>query len=78
MIRLYVIGIAILLVAILANGIAIKLGFKTWYDFLGLLNQNGIRGIKILGSGDYIWLFIIYPLCLGIAYWLGDKIYKLI
>ena len=76
MIRLYVIGVSILIIAILANGIAMKLGLKTWYDFLGILSEDGLKGIRILGPVDYIWLFIFYPLALGLAYWIGDKIYK--
>ena len=78
MIRIYVIGVCILIIAIIANGIAIKLGLKTWYDFLGLLTENGFAVFKSLSLLDYVWLFVLYPLCLGIAYWVGDKIYHLV
>ena len=77
MIRLYIIGISILIVAILANAVAMRIGLKTWYDFLGQLSENGLAITKSLSVLDFIWLFILYPLCLGLAYWLGDKIYKL-
>jgi hypothetical protein len=77
MMRLYVIGIVILIVAILANGIAIRLGFKTWYDLIDLLNSDGLAAMKALSFLDYLWLFIAYPLSLGAAYWLGDRFYSL-
>ena len=77
MIRLYVIGVVILVVAILANGIAMKLGLKTWYEFITLIGDNGMGSLKSLHILDYLWLFIAYPLCLGVAYWLGDQLYKL-
>ncbi|MCB0398191.1 MAG: hypothetical protein KDD26_00945 [Winogradskyella sp.] len=78
MLRLYVIGIAILIIAILANGIIIKLGLKSWYDFIELLSKNGISAFTSLAFIDLIWLFIGYPLILGLGYWLGDKVYSFI
>ena len=77
MLRLYIIGISILIMAIIANALAIGLGFKTWYGFLNQLSDDGLAGFKYLSALDYIWLFILYPLSLGAACWLGDKIYKL-
>jgi len=77
LIRLYVIGFAILLIAILANTIIVKLKVKSWYDFIGLLTLNNSSAFKMLSIIDYIWLFIGYPLALGIGYWIGDKIYHL-
>lgn len=78
MFRLYLIGLSILVTAIVANAIAIKLGFKTWYDFLTLLNQDGLTTLKNLRILDILWLFLAYPFLLGIGYWIGDKIYHLI
>lgn len=78
MIRFYIIGLAILIIAILANAVILKLGIKSWYDFIELLNQNGISSLKALSIIDYFWLFLGYPLCLGFGYWLGDKMYYLI
>ena len=77
MIRFYLIGLGILITAIAANAIALKLEFKTWYDFLSLLSQEGLTTFKNLGIVDLIWLFIAYPFILGIGYWIGDKIYEL-
>lgn len=78
MLRLYIIGIAILIIAILANGIIIKLGLKSWYDFIELLSKNGISAFTSLAFIDFIWLFIGYPLILGLGYWVGDKVYSFI
>lgn len=61
-IKIYFTGIVILVVAIGANIIASYLGFKTWYDFLEGLG-NGLS-LSIL---DILWLFILYPLILGLS-----------
>ena len=40
MIKYYIIGTIILVIAILANLLANKLGIKTWYDFLNGIGNN--------------------------------------
>jgi hypothetical protein len=76
MLRIYIIGISILIIAIIANGIVIKLGIKSWYDLIELLQAQGSSAFEKLSVLDYIWLFIAYPLILGFGYWIGDKIYQ--
>ncbi|MDN3492555.1 DUF7672 family protein [Winogradskyella bathintestinalis] len=78
LIRLYVIGLTILIIAILANGIIGKLGLKSWYGFIELLSKNGSTAFRQLTVIDYLWLFIGYPLVLGFGYWLGDKLFHLL
>ncbi|NNC45586.1 MAG: hypothetical protein HKN99_06870 [Winogradskyella sp.] len=78
MLRLYIIGIAILVIAIIANALIIKLGIKSWYDFLQLLGSDGLSTLNRMTALDYIWLFIGYPLVLGLGYYLGDKLYALL
>jgi hypothetical protein len=78
MIRLYIIGLAILIIAILANGIIVKLGIKSWYDFMSSLSDNGTSAFGKLSIIDYLWLFIGYPIVLGFSYWIGDKLSHLI
>ncbi|WP_299111674.1 hypothetical protein [uncultured Winogradskyella sp.] len=78
MIRLYTIGLAILIIAILVNALVAKLGVKSWYDFINLLTNNGTSTFSKLSIIDYLWLFIGYPILLGFGYWIGDKIYYLI
>lgn len=58
MLKLYFIGIGILIVAIAANIIAVKIGLKSWYDFLELLTNNGWDAFKIIQIWDYLWLFL--------------------
>ena len=76
MVKIYIIGLAILSIAIVLNGLATKLGILSWYDYLKLLfdksNNTVVRWI------DYGWLYIFYPFLLGLSYKLGDYMYKLI
>lgn len=78
MIRIYTIGLAILIIAIIANGIVVKLGLKSWYDFINLLTDQGMSALKEISIIDYFWLLIGYPLVLGLGYYLGDKLYTLL
>ncbi len=66
------------MIAILANAIVLKLGIKSWYDFINLLTSSGTSAFSKLSIIDYLWLFIGYPLVLGCGYWIGDKIHHLI
>ena len=75
MVRLYIIGVSILLVAILCNFIISKLGIASWYDFLNNLTKNEPNNLSAI---DYLWLFLLYPICLGLGYLLGDFISNLI
>ena len=75
MIRFYCMGFFILVIAILANGLAQSLGIKTWYGFFQLLldKNESIMGLTFL---DFLWLLIIYPIILGATAALGDWIYN--
>lgn len=78
MIKIYCIGICILVTAIFANFIANKLGILSWYDFLNYFNEKGISFLKSISLIDYLWLFLVYPFLLGIGYLIGFKLYELI
>ncbi|MCR9182660.1 MAG: hypothetical protein NXH73_07010 [Flavobacteriaceae bacterium] len=78
MLKLYIIGLLILVTAILANVLASKLGLLSWYDFLNLLSDKGRDGFKEVGFFDYLWLLLLYPLALGLGYWFGIKIFQAI
>jgi len=71
LIKLYVMGLMILIIAILANFLATQLGLKTWYDFL---NQWGNRDALSLKDG--LWLFVLYPLILGCSLLIGNMLWK--
>ena len=75
MIRLYLIGIAVLITAVLATLFAEKIQCKTWYDFLkGLSNSSNYW--SVLKFKDALWLFITYPLLLGFGSFIGNLIYQ--
>ena len=77
MLKIYIIGICILLIAIIANVIVGRCGISTWYDFGPEFFRRGLIVIKEVGALSSLWLFIFYPLVLGLGYIVGDKIYKL-
>jgi hypothetical protein len=77
MLRIYIIGICILLIAIIANIIVGRLGISTWYDFGPQFFKRGFIVMKEVGFFSSVWLFILYPLVLALGYIVGDKIYSL-
>ena len=77
MIRLYLIGLCILLIAIVANLVVGKLGLSTWYDFGPEFFKRGFPVMKEVGLLNCLWLFVFYPLVLSTGYILGNKIYYL-
>ena len=74
MIRIYFIGLFILITAILANILAVKLQLKTWYDLLnGLANSKSYW--ELITFKDSLWLFLVYPLVLGLGVVFANFIY---
>ena len=78
MLKLYIIGVTILIVAIVANSIASSLSIMTWYDFLNQLKSSGFKTISEIGALNILWLFIIYPIVLGSGYLIGLRIFNMI
>jgi hypothetical protein len=78
MLRLYIIGIVVLLVAFAANMLAHVWGVKTWYDLFVLLQEHGWLGLRKLRVKDSIWLFVLYPLILGGGCMAGVWCYKVL
>ncbi len=75
---MFLAGWILLLVAILLNGLANKLGIDTWYPFLNEVSKSGF--VKSLSKTSYLsklFLFIIYPGLLGVTALLVAKILKL-
>lgn len=61
LLQMFSIGVGVLIAAIILNLIAPKLKLLTWYTFLEDPSQATFL--------SYLWLFIIYPFCLGaVAY----------
>jgi hypothetical protein len=74
MIRVYLIGLFILITAIIANVIAAKLQLKSWYALLdGLTNSSSLSDLLTLK--DSLWLFILYPLILGLGAVVANLLY---
>ena len=74
MIRVYFIGLFILITAIIANVIAAKLQLKSWYALLdGLANSSTLSDLLTLK--DSLWLFILYPLILGLGAVVANHLY---
>lgn len=78
MVRIYIIGLSILIVAILLNVLVQALGIMGWYEFLTKLQEQGRKVFSAMNFLDYAWLFLLYPMLLGLAYLLGDRIHHLI
>ena len=78
MLRIYIIGIFILLIAIIANVIVAKFGISTWYDFGTDFFNKGFVALKEVGFFSSPWLFIIYPIVLALGYIIGERIYNLL
>tara|TARA_B100000900_G_scaffold114063_1_gene95594 strand:- start:4336 stop:4572 length:237 start_codon:yes stop_codon:yes gene_type:complete len=77
MLRIYIIGFCILMIAIIANVVIGKVGLSTWYDFGPQFFKRGFVVVKEVGLLSALWLFLFYPLVLAFGYILGDFIYKL-
>ena len=58
--------------------IAKKFGISTWYDLGSQFFKRGFLVVKEVSLFNSIWLFIAYPLVLGLGYIIGDKIYNLL
>ena len=75
MIRLYLIGITVLITAILATLSAEKIEYKTGCDFLKGPSSSSSYW-SVLKLKDVLWLFIAYPLLLGFGSFVGNLIYQ--
>jgi len=74
MIRVYFIGLFILITVIIANVIAAKLQLKSCYALLdGLTNSSPLSDLLTLK--DSLWLFILYPLILGLGAVVANLLY---
>lgn len=65
-ISIIVAGWAVLIVAILLNIGAKAIKIKTWYEFI-----SGERELNVV---TFLWLFVLYPIALGLAAYLSLKL----
>ena len=76
MIKIYFLGLVVLMVAIILNGLVNKWGIIGWYDFIHQLLLQGKQVFRSLTITDYIWLFLLYPFLLGVAANVGHFIFE--
>jgi hypothetical protein len=76
--RVYFMGISILVIAIIANPLASRIGLLTWYDFGSSFFNNPIQTFFDTKWSSLLWLFIFYPIILGIGAFLGKKCFEII
>jgi len=76
MLKIYLIGVIILIAAILLNGLINKLGVLGWYDFINLLIDKQTATARKVRLIDMLWLFIAYPFLLGLAGISGNYLYN--
>lgn len=75
--KIFLTGWIILVVAIALNFIAVKLGVDTWFSYINEIGKVGI--VKAFSNSTIIsklFLFIIYPFILGLTAYLVLKIIK--
>ena len=75
MLKIYFLGLIVLMVAIILNGLVSKWGITGWYDFINQLLLQGKQVFRRLTIIDYTWLFLMYPFLLGVAAKLGDFLF---
>ncbi len=65
--KIFLFGILILFFALITNLIAKYFNINTWYDFFEQIAKLGlINAIKEQGIINLIFLFLIYPMILGV------------
>lgn len=71
LIKIYLAGLVVLLVAIALNLLANAIGLATWYSFLSQVNQQGLAtAVQGLNTIEILFLVLLYPLGLGLAAYL--------
>jgi hypothetical protein len=63
-------GYLLLFFALIINFLSTKIGLTSWYDFL---KADGIYGTSTL---NLFWLFLVYPIFLGLAVYISNLITK--
>jgi hypothetical protein len=76
--KIYLSGLIVLIGAILINALAGLAGLPTWYDFLKAVSGQGaaaaLRGLSIV---HMLFLFVLYPLGLGLLVLAALRLFRL-
>lgn len=74
--KIFAVGWGILVVAVLINFAANKLGIIGWYEFLNNVGKTGFtKAFESAGPASLIFLFILYPFFLGLISYLILRIF---
>lgn len=69
--KIYLAGLAILMVAIALNWLANLLHLATWYTFLNKVSEMSLAAaVQSLRAADLLFLGLVYPFLLGLAAYL--------
>jgi len=66
---IFALGVAILVGALVLNGVASLFGLMSWYDFLKQPSEAGVLSL--------LWLFVLYPAGLGVIGYFAAKLLHL-
>jgi len=67
-IKIFVVGWGILIVAIILNFIAVRLEIWTWYQFVEEAMKSGtLKAFTSTSTSSKLFLVVIYPLLLGLS-----------
>ncbi len=70
LLKIFMIGVWVLTFALIANFLAMRFGINTWYGFVKDIDSyNLITALTQQTFLDMIFLFLIYPLILGVPGW---------
>ena len=74
LIKAFLIGWVVLIAAILLNVAVQRLGIMGWYDFLNGLVSDGLGFFRRVRFIDHLWLWLLYPLLLGLSARAGSQL----
>ena len=70
LLEIFMLGVGVLVAALIANFLAMRLNINTWYGFVSDIGDyNLMTAITRQTPLDMIFLFLIYPLILGVPGW---------
>ena len=71
LLKIFSTGVWVLIFALIANFLATKFGINTWYGFVNDITRSGLVTALINQTVlDIIFMFLIYPLILGLPGWI--------
>lgn len=76
LVKIFAVGLGVLIAAVLMNFAANKLGIIGWYEFLNNIGKSGFaKTFESTSPLSLIFLFILYPFLLGLISYLILRIF---